>query len=143
MDLKQIVLGILLALLAYYDWKQRRCPNVLVLLGGIIGIYFAYTSDTMVSSIQSCVITFAFYLLFWIFGSISEGDVKTLAMIGLYEGFWNIAEYIIVASVMVCVWMLYRKFIRRRIDSIPMISFVFIAYIGFLIYNGGFALLGV
>lgn len=135
--LKELILGVVLALLAYYDWKQRRCPNSIVLIGSLIGLYFAYTSSSLTSSIQSCVIVFAFYLVFWMFGCVSEGDVKTLAMIGLYKSFWNIAEYIIVASVMVGVWVLYRKFIRRRIDSVPMISFVFIAYIGMLVLSKG------
>ena len=128
-DTKSIILGLLLAILAYMDWKQRRVSNFLILLGLISGLLFGYFSGSFLQTIQSTILVFAFYFLFWVFGGVAEGDVKVLMVIGSFYGFWHTAEYLIVASAFSIVWICCRKFVlRKRIEEIPLVSFLFVSY---------------
>lgn len=128
-DPKSIVLGILLAILAYMDWKKRRISNPLIIIGLISGLLFGYLSDSLLQTIQNTILVFAFYFLFWLFGGVAEGDVKALMVIGSFYGFWHTAEYLIVASVFSIVWICYRRFVlRKRIEEIPLVSFLFVSY---------------
>lgn len=126
---KSIVLGIILAILAYMDWKKRRISNIVILLGLFSGFAYGYLSGTIQNTIISMLSVFAFYFLFWLFGGIAEGDVKVLMVIGGFEGFWHTAEILIVASVLSIVWILWRKYVlRRKIEEIPLVSFLFVSY---------------
>ena len=127
---KTVILGIILALFAYTDWKYRKIYNIVVCIGLLIGLYFGYKNGVLEKTIVSTLITFAFYFLFWIFGGIAEGDVKVLTMIGCFYGFWQTAEYLIVACVLSIFMILIYKIRHERLrEGVPLVSFLFIGYI--------------
>lgn len=127
---KAVILGIILALFAYTDWKYRKIYNIVVFVGVLIGLYFGYKDGVLEKTIVSTLITFAFYFLFWIFGGIAEGDVKVLAMIGCFYGFWQTAEYLIVACILSIFLVLIYKIRQKRLrEGVPLVSFLFIGYI--------------
>ena len=141
---KPILLGVILAIFAYTDWKYRRVHNILIFLGMCAGFYFSYEAGTLTKTIVSTLITFAFFFAFWIFGGIAEGDVKVLTMIGCFSGFWQTAEYLIVASVLSLIWvLLYKARYKRLREGIPLVSFLFVSFVFVQIFQAyGMSVIG-
>ena len=106
-----------------------------IFLGMCAGFYFSYEAGTLTKTIVSTLITFAFFFAFWIFGGIAEGDVKVLTMIGCFSGFWQTAEYLIVASVLSLIWvLLYKARYKRLREGIPLVSFLFVSFVDVFVF---------
>jgi prepilin peptidase CpaA len=101
----EILLGVLVAVAAYYDIRYRRIPNWLVLAGLIVGIVWnafagAFSGTALSGGIWSGLLRageglglgFALLFPFYLIRALGAGDVKLMAAIGAIAGpgncFW-------------------------------------------------------
>lgn len=77
-------------IIAYYDVRYRRIPNVYVLAtlisGLILNSLFGGVSG-FASSLAGCALAFALLFVFHLFGAMGAGDVKLFAAIGAVLGY--------------------------------------------------------
>lgn len=134
-DVPTLFCVIILGILAVYDWRERRIRNSIITVTFIIMVLYGLDSGTWYTMLRSGVVSFAFYMIFWMLGVLYEGDVKVLTLLGAWFGFWVAAEYMIIACLLACIWIVYRKLRRKRIDGVPLISFLFLAFVLVIIFQ--------
>ncbi len=82
------LIGLLLIAVSF-DLKERRIPNLLILIGIVIAlIYQMFTGGYtgLLFSLQGLVIGIALIFIPFVMGGIGAGDVKLLGMIGAFKG---------------------------------------------------------
>lgn len=86
-------LPILLAFAVFFDLRERRIPNALVLVGGASGLYLGFAAqgaagigNNALGMVAGGAILFPFFALRWV----GAGDVKLLAVVGAHVGFPDI-----------------------------------------------------
>jgi prepilin peptidase CpaA len=79
----------LTAVIAYFDVRYRRIPNVFVLatlLSGLLINFVAGGLSGLWASAGGCLLAFAMMMVLHIFGAMGAGDVKLFAAIGSVVG---------------------------------------------------------
>jgi len=90
--LKIVILTTLLMIASYTDIKDRRIPNILVLIILITGLSFSFYETGLKGineSVQSMEIAFGFTIFPYITKNLSAGDVKLLSVIGSFNTPFN------------------------------------------------------
>ena len=122
----------ILGIIAYIDMKELRIPNKLLLL--LLLLYPLMLSnrswvDSMIGGFMGGGV-FLLAALLWP-GKVGLGDVKMMAIIGLYMGKETIMECIIVSLFLAALFGM-TMLLRKKIDKtmgIPFAPFVFLATI--------------
>lgn len=76
-----IFLMLLLLTLVFTDWKKGKIPNVLIIIGSMAGIFF---SKDLSTGIIQAILVLIFFFPFYLLRAFGAGDIKCIAMIGLY-----------------------------------------------------------
>jgi len=104
MIIDALILSLLISL-AFFDFKERRLPNGLVLLLFCLGIYTAWQDATLISNlITGLVVGGLFYFLKLYYHSrknidaLGLGDVKLIGAIGVLVGFLYVPLVIFLGS---------------------------------------------
>ena len=80
---------ILLILAIVFDQRERRIPNVLILLGLIMGLSWNMYERSFlgfVFSVQGLLVGLALLFIPFAFKGMGAGDVKLLGMVGAFKG---------------------------------------------------------
>lgn len=89
LTLAHVLLVVLLIGAAFVDLQKRRVPNLLVLVGGLLGFMLMFTPWAVITpkeSLLGALVGLLFFMLPYVFGKIGAGDVKLFAMLGIYLG---------------------------------------------------------
>jgi len=92
-----------LLLVATYDFRQRRVPNWLVLVGAALALAALWLGSGPLghdwrAALLGAGTGFAFLLLFYVTGFMGAGDVKFTAALGLWVGLSALVPIWIIAS---------------------------------------------
>lgn len=71
------------------DFRHHRIPNLLVLIGLILGgssQVYLYGQNGLYSSIFGLVVGFGLLLPFYVLGGMAAGDVKLMSVVGSFLG---------------------------------------------------------
>ncbi len=74
-------------LAAVFDLKTGKVPNVLIILGLLTGLLYAFARgglSGMLDALSRCLAIMAIFYLFFIIGTMGAGDVKLYALIPFY-----------------------------------------------------------
>ena len=134
-----IALGLVIAV---YDWRFRRIPNILVLLYVAVRILFLIIKFNYIIFIESLIgMAFAF-LIFLIPKllkmTIGWGDIKYSAAIGFALGFPNYVCSMIICLICSVIYLLFRKYAMKKDIKeypLPLGSFMSIGSILILTVN--------
>jgi membrane protein len=125
MIIKNIVFILLLAWLAYGDYKFYKIPNRNVLLGlltGIILMVFSKGFEGFCMSIIGGIIFLILGYILWKLKVFRAGDAKFICLIGIFEGYkdmWMTMSVAILASGVVALFMMIRdKSLKDRVKRI-------------------------
>jgi prepilin peptidase CpaA len=117
----QILLGILVAVAAYFDIRSRRIPNWLVLTGIVAGFACNVSSSPGWSGLGRAAaglgLGFILYFPLYLLRARGAGDVKLLAAVGSITGpgncFWIFFLTAILGGVIAMLLLLFRGRVRR------------------------------
>jgi prepilin peptidase CpaA len=87
-----VLTGVLLAA-AWRDTKCHRIPNLLVLAGMLAGILLRTRLEGwfgLAGALEGCAVGLAVLLPFYILRMLGAGDVKLMAMVGVFLGPWGV-----------------------------------------------------
>lgn len=105
--LKWLILFIILLISSYYDIREKRIPNELIVIGLVVG--FLFQKSLFDVFLQICVLILLFFIgMLKIMGM---GDLKLWMVISCYTGFADSFIIIVVAAalLMVYAWFKNRK----------------------------------
>jgi len=121
----QILLGILVAVAAFYDIRSRRIPNWLVLTGIIVGFVFnSYMSGISGFGRAAAGLGLGFILYFplYLLRARGAGDVKLLAAVGSISGagncFWIFLLTAVLGGLIALVMLLFRGRLRHTFFNV-------------------------
>jgi prepilin peptidase CpaA len=98
----QIPLVLLVIAAAILDFRTRRIPNWLTLLGVIMGLglnTFLHWEDDRWMSFKGLGIAFALYFPLFLLRAMGAGDVKLMAAVGAFAGWRNWLAILVVTSI--------------------------------------------
>jgi len=87
------VLAGLLLTAAWHDIKSHRIPNLLILAGALTGVFLRAWLEGWLGvalAIEGFLVGLVVLLPFYIFRMLGAGDVKLMAMVGVYLGPWGV-----------------------------------------------------
>lgn len=85
----EILLFGLLALAVIYDQRERRIPNILILVGLVLGLswnIYGLGVPGLLFSLQGLAAGIALLFIPFALGGMGAGDVKLLGMVGAFKG---------------------------------------------------------
>ena len=135
-----IFLILLLLTLVFTDWKRGKIPNVLIIIGSMAGVFL--TKD-LIAGISQALLVLILFFPFYLFRAFGAGDVKCIAMVGLYlqpEIFQKAILYtFLVAAAISCTKIIYIKFRSKEKISLHNITihFAFPIFVGVFLSIGG------
>lgn len=119
---------------AWIDWKKQLVYSAIPAFLGIVGICFHIVSQsiTIWNVLAGMSLGGVFLVISWLTKEeVGMGDGIIFMLTGIYLGFWNNLELIVLtlllAGVIACVLMISKK--KGRKDRMPMIPIVFVAYV--------------
>lgn len=125
-----LALGALLAAATISDCRTRRIPNKLILAGiasGFILQAAAFISGsllntTLIAAVLGCLTGLGLFLPFWLLRTLGAGDVKLLAMVGVFLGPQHTAYTalwtMLAGGVLSLTWALCSGVLRQVISNI-------------------------
>lgn len=82
-----LIIFLMVALVS--DIRRHRIPNVLVLVGLLAGLFLRLNHsgvDGLIDGASGMLLGFLLLLPFYVLGGMAAGDVKLMAMVGVYLG---------------------------------------------------------
>lgn len=114
--LKWLILFIILLVSSYYDIREKRIPNELIVIGLVIG--FLFQKSLFDVFLQICVLILLFFIgMLKIMGM---GDLKLWMVISCYTGF---VDSFIIIAVAAALLMVYAWFKNRK-ESILILNHI-------------------
>jgi len=111
------VFSLLLLLAAVTDIRERRIPNIGVLVLLVAGLAYSMTTrplgDALSASLLGCLLGFGLFIAFWPMGVLGAGDVKLFAAIGAWLGPTATLNAALVTAMVGGVMALYTLATRR------------------------------
>lgn len=129
------LLLLLLAVAVITDLRSNKIPNLLIVIGLVIGIV---TTNHFFSSISIFVLSILIFFPAYKIGALGAGDIKCIAMMSFYltqqELLWTLFySFLTAAGYAVCKMAYYRSYQMRE----NKIRLAFFLFLGTLISVGG------
>ena len=136
LKLPLLVGAMLLSVLAgWTDWRSRRIPNWLTVLGFVVGVIASTVLGRwsgLKDSLLGAGLAFALLLPFWLLRSLGAGDLKFAVAIGAYTGPARLIDILIgsvfVAGVMALALVIYK---RRLLQTVRNIAHILVSLVTF------------
>lgn len=130
----RIILGLVLGVAAYRDWKERQIPVSLPMAAAAAGVLLQllYQQNTVKDILLGVAVGVVISIISWFSqGAIGLGDGIMLIVSGIYLGFWKNVEVLFYALTCVGAAALFMLVImkRERKYRIPFLPFLMFAYI--------------
>ena len=127
-----IILCLILIVISYIDIKKKIIPDILIILGIIIGFYFHFTLNALLGMVAGFMLLHTEDELKRHFkkGSVGGGDKKLAAMIGVFLGWQNI----IVIYILSFLFKIARLYFKRA-PEIALAPYISIATFMVIIYG--------
>lgn len=126
----EVVLIPLTGLIAYYDIRYRRIPNLIVVFVLLTGLTLNTALGGMqgfLSSIIGCILGFGLMFLLRLFGAMGAGDLKLFAAIGALIGVALVPQtflfVLLTGGIVAAVYMMRRRRARRTLRRLMHILF--------------------
>ncbi len=84
-----MVLGPILILAVFFDQRERRIPNALILVGLILGIglnFYLGSFSGFIISLKGLATGIVLLFIPFVMGGMGAGDVKLLGVVGAFKG---------------------------------------------------------
>ncbi|MBE5826591.1 MAG: prepilin peptidase [Butyrivibrio sp.] len=143
-----IVITVVMAILAYTDYRDRRIPNRVLGIAGFMWLLIMVIAlltcgnearGLMVKCAGGALIAGGAFLLCYIIvrGKLGAGDVKMAALMGLYLGSDLVAGALIAGIIISAVYSVIMILAKRLTvkDGLPMAPFLFLGTIIALLYT--------
>lgn len=108
----------MLALVGYYDWRERRVPNW-ILLPGITGSFLYHSATSGISGIiawfQGVSVPLLLLFVLFIWRVIGAGDIKLLSMIGSAVGGRKVIQIIILAFIIGAILSIFQMIKKKNL----------------------------
>ncbi len=114
---ESVILGLILAASAYFDIRERKVPNILVLIGFItllcvrISLNPHSTGDFMLGSIYPLGI----FLIFFIFGMLGAGDIKLYCLVSAVTGIGEFNKVLVISLFFGAVFALGKMAVKKNL----------------------------
>jgi leader peptidase (prepilin peptidase)/N-methyltransferase len=138
MSLREISLGIFLAISAIIDIKRKEVSIKILIVFGVVGLIFYIIGQpiSLLEEVGGVVIGVLILLLYRITkGEIGEGDGWLLIVTGIFLGisrnFELLMSGLLLAAVCSLFLLLFKKAGKKK--EIPFIPFLFLGYMGMVI----------
>ncbi|WP_257985745.1 prepilin peptidase [Bacillus sp. M6-12] len=128
------ILTLFLGIATYTDMKSMKIPNKLNLTFGIIAIgiipFMDYSTSEIISRITGSLFGF-FVLLIPAMIKMHKmgGDIKCIAVVGLYLGFFQVPIFLVLACISGMVYIYFRFRTGKPIGNMPFAPFFLLAHI--------------
>ena len=122
---------IVLLIAAVKDLRDRIIPNWMSILIASLSI-----SLPEGPALVGALVAVPLFMAGLLWGGIGGGDIKLVAALGLVFGFWTSLYGLVIALVVMMVYHLMRKLLKKRMDCYyPMVPFLFIGWlVSFLLF---------
>ena len=135
------ILGIMLTICGYTDFKKQNIYNFVTLptigLGLLVNCYFGGVSGLESSLIGLVIIAIIGYAIVY-FRWLGYGDWKMLIAIAALMGIYYTLALFFIASLVSAFWAIY-VITKKKTNSVPLGSCMFVAFIGYEILRVVFA----
>jgi prepilin peptidase CpaA len=114
----QILLLALVLAGGFFDWRERRIPNWLTLMGVVLGFGLngtAYGGSGLLISLKGFGLALAVYFTLYAIRAMGAGDVKLMAAVGSVAGWSNWLGVFILTAIIGGVGALVAILLRRRV----------------------------
>lgn len=93
MAIPWLLLGTLLGLAVWFDWRHRRIPNRLLVFFATLAIAWSLLPDSpgLLSALGAAVLGAGAFLPLYLLGRMGGGDIKLMGTTGLLVGFDHMA----------------------------------------------------
>lgn len=137
--IKYAILGSLLIIISFIDYKLRIIPDKLIRFGLFTGIIFNIISfnGDFVNGFIGLFVGGGIFLIIAIFGPMGGGDIKLMGVLGLWLGWKHILVVSLLSFIIgaiVSILLLITK-IKGRKDTIPFGPFIAIATMVVILYG--------
>jgi leader peptidase (prepilin peptidase)/N-methyltransferase len=135
---RELLLLFGLFVIAYQDWRKQEVFVYVTAAVALLGVIFRLCEDTGCAAdmLSGASIGAVLLLLSYVTRQrIGYGDGVVFLMTGIFLGFWQNAELLLLSLWLAGLVALFLLFVRkwRREDCIPFVPFVFGAYVLLLI----------
>lgn len=76
-------------LVAFIDWRTHRIPNLLCAIAAVLGLSLQvvfHAEAGLLSALGGAAVGFAMFLPFYVLRAFGAGDVKAMAIVGIFLG---------------------------------------------------------
>ena len=131
--ISKYILGAMLLICGITDFKRQKIYNLVTLpviaLGVYVNYYYAGLSGLTSSLISLAIIAVIGYIIVF-FQWLGYGDWKMLIAIAALMGIYYTLALFFVASLVSCIWAIIIM-VRKRVESVPLGTCMFIAFTGY------------
>jgi len=125
----------------YTDIKDRRIPNVIVLAGLTAGLVLRTWQHSLGAGLEGALFLGGPFLLVWLLrpGNLGAGDVKLMALAGLFLGLPLGRLALIGTGLAVLIYVIAQSVVRRRITlghRVPVVPFLLAGTLAALLWRG-------
>ncbi len=106
------VLGIIMCYICYTDWKERKIYNNAII--AIIACAVWFNIDNMTQVVNGLLISFVFFIPFWIMRGLGGGDFKLLMALGASIGVINSFIVFLLAAIPCIIYVAIKSYMKSR-----------------------------
>ncbi len=111
------VLSLVLAAAAYYDIRERRVPNKLIIVGffTLFGIRMVFNISGLGDFMVGIAYPLALFLILFIFGMLGAGDIKLYCLVSAVTGWGEFNKVLVISLFLGAVFALFKMLFRKNL----------------------------
>lgn len=120
-----LALAITVAAAAWTDWTSWRIPNRLVAGSAAAALMLALFAPYGIgfrSCLYGAAVGFGVFLPLYLVKGMAAGDVKLMAVIGMYAGPWKVIDIALLTCLMGGAWALTAMALKKDVGLLPWLA---------------------